>query len=311
MEPLIIICGPTAVGKSALAVKLARVLNGEIISADSQQVYRGVDIGTGKLPSIERAGIPHHLMDVVDPDSAFDAGQFVRLADAAIADIQSRGKRVIIVGGTGLYLKALMYGLVKTVARDDAYRTQLNARMDAEGIASLYAELQKVDPKKAAELMPRDKARIIRALEVHHLTGQPMSDVQAGHGFAQERYPAVWIGLTRPRAELVDAIHTRVDQMLATGWIDEVRSLLQNYGRTIAPFSAVGYREIADFLEGNCDETTLREKIYIATRQYSKRQMTWFRSTPKIAWFSPTDMEEIARYIDHQPSPRPPSRGPR
>lgn len=297
MKPLIIICGPTAVGKSALAVKLARFFNGEIISADSQQVYRGVDIGTGKLPPIERAGIPHHLMDVVDPDATFDAGQFVRLADAAIADIHARGKRVIVVGGTGLYLKALMYGLVKTVARDDAYRAQLQARLENEGIAALYAELQKCDPKKAAELMPRDKARIIRALEVHHLTGQPMSAVQAGHGFAQERYPAIWIGLTRPRAELVDAIHTRVDHMLATGWMDEVRGLLQNYGRAIAPFSAVGYREIADYLDGKCDETMMRDMIYTATRQYSKRQMTWFRSNPKITWFSPVDMEKIASHI--------------
>lgn len=298
MKPLIIICGPTAVGKSALAVKLARFLNGEIISADSQQVYRGVDIGTGKLPAIERAGIPHHLMDVVEPNDSFDAGQFVKLADAAIADVTARGKRVIVVGGTGLYLKALMYGLVKTVTRDDAYRAELNARIDRDGIETLYAELQKVDPQKAAELMPRDKTRIVRALEVFHLTGQPMSQVQAGHGFAEARYPAVWVGLTRPRAELVDAIHKRVDHMLATGWIDEVRGLMAHYGRAIAPFSAVGYREIADFLEGKFSESMMRDMIYTATRQYSKRQMTWFRSNPKIAWFSPTDMEEIARHIE-------------
>lgn len=297
MTPLIIICGPTAVGKSALAVKLARLLNAEIVSADSQQVYAGVDIGTGKLPMIERSGIPHHLIDVVPPNETFDAGQFVRLADAAIADIESRGKRVIIVGGTGLYLKALLFGLVNTVSRDDAYRALLDARIAADGIESLHAELQKVDPQKAAELKPRDKTRIIRALEVYHMTGQPMSAAQAAHGFATERYPAIWIGLTRPRAELVDVIHRRVDTMLAQGWVDEVRGLIAHYGRNIAPFSAVGYREIANYLDGKSDESMMRDMIYTATRQYAKRQMTWFRSTPKIAWFSPTDMEKIAAHI--------------
>lgn len=298
MPPIIIICGPTAVGKSALAVKLARFLNAEVISADSQQVYRGVDIGTGKMMPLERGEILHHLIDVVSPDATFDAGKFVKLADAAIADVTARGKRVIVVGGTGLYLKALLWGLVETTSRDDAFRSTLNARIAQEGVEALYAELQRVDQKKAAQLMPRDKARIIRALEVHHLTGQSMSAVQAEHGFAQERYPAIWIGLTRPRAELVNAIHTRVDRMLAIGWIDEVRGLLQKYGRAIAPFSAVGYREIADFLEGKCDEATLREKIEAATRQYSKRQMTWFRQNPKITWFSPADMEKIADHIN-------------
>jgi tRNA dimethylallyltransferase len=256
-----------------------------------------VDIGTGKLPLIERAGIPHHLIDVVEPDAAFDAGQFVTLADRTIADIQVRGKRVIVVGGTGLYLKALMLGLVKTVSRDEAFRAQLKARMEKEGVESLYAELKSVDPQKAVQLMPRDKARIIRALEVYHLTGQPMSAVQAGHGFAQERYPAVWIGLTRPRGELVTAIHRRVELMLEIGWIEEVRALIARYGRDIAPFSAVGYREIADYLDGQYDLATLREKIDTSTRQYSKRQMTWFRSNPKIAWFSPADMEKIASHL--------------
>lgn len=298
MHPLIIICGPTAVGKSALAVKLARFLNGEIISADSQQVYRGVDIGTGKLPVIERAGIPHHLMDVVEPDARFDAGQFLRLADVAIADIQARGRRVIVVGGTGLYLKALMFGLLKTVARDEDYRAGLNARIEKEGIESLHAELEKVDPQKAAQLTPRDRSRIIRALEVHHLTGQPISAVQAGHGFAEARHPAIWIGLTRPREELVDAIHHRVDAMLAAGWIEEVRGLVAKYGRDIAPFSAVGYREIADYLGGKYDAAAVREKICASTRQYSKRQMTWFRQNPKITWFSPADMEKIASHIE-------------
>lgn len=294
---MIIIVGPTAVGKSALAVKLARFFNGEIISADSQQVYRDVNIGTGKLSTIERSGIPHHLLDVVPPDGAFDAGQFVRLADAAIADIHSRNKRVIVVGGTGLYLKALMWGLVETVSRDDAFRATLNARIEKDGIETLYAELQNVDPEKAAQLMPRDKSRIIRALEVYHLTGQPMSAAQIAHGFAQERYPAIWIGLQRPREELVDIIHRRVGAMLAAGWVEEVRSLTQKYGRAIALFSAVGYREIADYLDGKIDETMMRDMICTATRQYSKRQMTWFRSNPKITWFSPADMAKIADHL--------------
>ncbi len=297
MKPLIIICGPTAVGKSALAVKLARFLNAEIISADSQQVYRGVDIGTGKLPMIERSGIPHHVLDVMAPDATFDAAQFVQLADAAIADITARGKRVIVVGGTGLYLKALLSGLLETASRDDVYRTTLNERIEKEGIEALHAELQTVDPEKAAQLNPRDKTRIIRALEVYHLTGQSMSVAQSAHGFSKERYPAIWIGLTRPREELVDAIHRRVDQMLAAGWIDEVRGLIARYGRSIAPFSAVGYREIIDYLDGKCDDATFREKICAATRQYSKRQMTWFRSNPKIAWFSPADMEKIMAHV--------------
>lgn len=297
MTPLIILCGPTGVGKSALAVKLARFFNGEVISADSQQVYRDVTIGTGKLSTIEQSGIPHHLLDVVPPNGHFDAGQFVNLANAAIEGIAARGNRVIVVGGTGLYLKALMFGLVDTVSRDDAFRATLNARMEKEGIESLHAELQTVDPQRAAALNPRDKSRIIRALEVYHLTGQPISAVQSEHGFAQERYPAVWIGLTRPRDELVDIIHKRVDAMLAAGWVDEVRELMRKYGRGIAPFSAVGYREIADYLDGKIDESMMRDMICAATRQYSKRQMTWFRANPKIAWFSPADMAKIADHI--------------
>lgn len=281
-----------------MAVKLARFFNGEVISADSQQVYRDVNIGTGKLSTIEQGGIRHHLLDVVPPDGNFDAGQFLKLADAAIADITARGKRVIVVGGTGLYLKTLMSGLVDTVSRDDAFRAALDARIEREGIESLFAELQKVDPQKAAQLDPHDKTRIIRALEVFHLTGQTMSAVQTSHGFAKERYPAVWIGLTRPREELVDIIHKRVESMLAAGWVDEVRELLARYGRGIAPFSAVGYREIADHIEGKIDESMMRDMICTATRQYSKRQMTWFRATPKIAWFSPADMAKIADHIN-------------
>lgn len=297
IQPLIIICGPTAVGKSALAVKLARFLNAEIISADSQQVYQGVDIGTGKLSPLECGEIPHHLIDVVPPDGRFDAGQFVKCADAAIADITSRGKRVIVVGGTGLYLKALLFGLVKTVSRDDAFRKKIEERILGDGIESLHAELLGVDPERAAQLKPQDRTRIIRALEVYHLTGQPMSGLQSSHGFQDERYPAIWMGLLLPRMELVNAIHTRIVQMFANGWVDEVRGLIAHYGRSIAPFSAVGYREIADFLEGKYDEALLRDKIEAATRHYSKRQMTWFRQNPKITWFSPADMEEIVRYI--------------
>lgn len=300
MTPLIIICGPTGVGKSALAVKLARHFNGEIISADSQQVYCGADIGTGKLSAIEQGGVRHHLIDVVPPDGAFDAGQFVKLADTAIADTHSRNKRVIVVGGTGLYLKALMWGLVETVSRDDAFRAALNARIEKDGIESLYTELQTVDPQKAAALTPRDKTRIVRALEVYHATGEPMSRVQSAHGFPQERYPAIWIGLQRPRDELVDIIHRRVDAMLAAGWVEEVRGLIQKYGRGIAPFSAVGYREIADYLDGKMDERMMRDMICTATRQYSKRQMIWFRSNPKITWLSPADMAKIARHIETQ-----------
>lgn len=292
MTPIIIICGPTAVGKSHIAVQLAQALNAEIISADSQQVYRFVDIGTGKLPMAERGGIPHHLIDVVSPDATFNAGRYVQLADVAIADITARGKRVIVVGGTGLYLKALLYGLVQTVARDDTLRAKLQLRIERDGIVSLYSELQRVDPLKAVQLQPQDKTRIVRALEVFHLTGTPMSQHQAAHGFAQERYPAIWVALTRPRTELVAAIHQRVDAMLAAGWVDEVKTLLARYGRDIAPFAAVGYREIADHVNG------LREKIYAATRQYSKRQMTWFRSNPKIAWFSPTDVAVIRAHIE-------------
>ncbi|PIR20031.1 MAG: tRNA (adenosine(37)-N6)-dimethylallyltransferase MiaA [Deltaproteobacteria bacterium CG11_big_fil_rev_8_21_14_0_20_47_16] len=299
-HPLIIICGPTAVGKSSLAVTLAKTLNAEIIGADSQQIYREFDIGTGKISEAERDGVAHHLIDVAAPTDTCDVGQYVKAADQAIADITSRGHRVIVVGGTGMYLRALVYGLVKTASRDTQIRDQLTARMESEGLASLYNELMEVDPVKAAQLHPNDTTRIIRALEVWQATGQPLSEIQKTHGFTTPRYPTVWIGLELPRDELVARIHSRVDTMLANGWIDEVRSLIQKYGRNCAPFFAVGYREIADYLEGQFDEATLKEKIYVATRQYSKRQMTWFRGSPEIAWFSPTDVAKICDHIQQK-----------
>lgn len=298
LKKMIIICGPTASGKTRVGIELARKYGGEIISADSQQVWREFDIGTAKATREEREEVPHHLIDVVSADQTFDASRFVELADVCVDDICRRKKIPFVVGGTGLYVKALEKGLGKIPPRDEELRKKLLKEAELHGIAKLHERLSSVDPESAEKIKPNDKTRVIRALEVFKLTGEKQSSLHKTHAFAEKRYNALKIGLNVERKELYARIDARVDKMIERGFVDEVRGLLKKYSADSQAFSAVGYREIAKHLAG---EKTLEDAVALTkqqSRNYAKRQMTWFRADPEIVWLSPDDILGMIRQID-------------
>ncbi len=295
---IIILCGPTGVGKTELAISLAEKINAEIIVADSQSVLKGFDIGTAKPSPEEREKISHHLMDVVSYGEPFDAATFSRLADEVICSIFSRKKQVIVSGGTGLYLKALLFGLMEAPKRDDKIREKLEERILKKGMASLYQELQTLDPKRAKEIHPHDAVRIIRALEIAELAGKP-SDLVKNHGFQKEKYEALKIGLTRPREELHQRINDRVLMMLNRGWVEEVKNLMEQgidliHGKT----KTIGYPTLARHLKGEIFIKEAIEEIQKESRKLAKRQMTWFRADKQIQWFHPDQGEEIFKKME-------------
>lgn len=283
--PLVVICGPTASGKTALALNLAEKFPVEIISADSRQVYRGMDIGTAKATGQERAAVPHHLVDVVDPDEEFTAGRFVTLSRAALRSITLRGHRPLLVGGTGLYIKTFTEGLLEAPAADESLRTRLTDLEDQQGTGTLHARLQQVDPVMAERLSPRDQVRLVRALEVFELTGRRLSELQARHGFSDNPFRLLKIGVTADRDALYRRIDERVHRMVEMGLVDEVESLLaKGYSPLLKSMQTIGYREIIHFLQGEISLDEAIARIQQQSRRYAKRQMTWFRRDSTIIW---------------------------
>jgi tRNA dimethylallyltransferase len=283
---ILVICGPTASGKSDLALRLAHALDAEIINADSMQIYRGLDIGTAKPSKGQQAEIRHHLIDVADPDQPFSAADFSAAADAAIRNIVSRGKRVVVVGGTGLYIRALVSGLVDSPSGAGEIRRTLQDDADRIGNAAMLERLQQVDPELAAGLHPNNLVRIIRALEVHQLTGVPLSRYQKEHTFATRRYDALQFGITVDRELLYTRIDERVDRMLAAGLLEEVAALLAaGFGRNLKSMRSIGYKEAAARLRGELSGEEAIRLIKRDTRHYAKRQLTWFKADPDILWF--------------------------
>jgi tRNA dimethylallyltransferase len=283
-----VIVGPTASGKTELAIELAAELGGEIVSADSVQVYRHFEIGTGKPSAEERARAPHHLIDILEPEEPIDAADWAVRAEAAISDISSRGKKPIVCGGSCLWVRALILGLAPLPGADAEVRARHGLLAEREGRAALHRRLAEVDTASAERLAPNDFVRVSRALEVFELTGTPMSEWQARHGFRNPRRPARLIGVRRERAELDERILARTERMLARGLVDEVRRLLSaGYGGTRA-FGSVGYREIKEALaEGRpFDEAELADRITRATRRFARRQRTWLRDQP-VEWLPP------------------------
>lgn len=284
MPPQVIaLVGPTGTGKTALSLTLARRLDAEIVNCDSRQVYRQLDIGTAKPSAEQRRALPHHLFDVVDPDEPFDCARYRDLARAAIAGIQQRGRAVLLVGGSGLYLKALRDGLVPAPPRDAALRASLEA-LEAAEPGALHARLRGLDPPGAARLHPHDLVRLVRAIEVAEASGRPLSAWQAEHAGRAPELPMRVIALTCERAALYDRLDARCRAMLEGGLIDEVRALLQRYDANLAPLRSIGYREIAAHLRG---EYSLDEALALmqrATRQFAKRQMTWWRGDETVEW---------------------------
>jgi len=297
---IVAIVGPTASGKSALAIHLAQRFGGEIINADSVQVYRGLDIGSAKTSIQEREVVPHHLIDILDPEEIFSAAHFRREADELIHRLYQRNTRIFVVGGTGLYLKVLTRGIFVGPARNPEFRKALQSREEKEGQLALYQELQALDPLAASRLHPQDTSRIIRALEVYYLSGKPISAFQNNHRFKEKPYEVLKLGLYCDRNELDRRIEDRVNRMLQMGWIEEVRSLL-NGGtkRDHKSMQSIGYRTVVSYLFG---EVTLPEAVRLIqrdTRRYAKRQMTWFRADSQIRWFqaAPLDYSVIEKTV--------------
>jgi len=300
---VVVIVGPTCSGKTRAALQLAQRVGGEVISCDSQQVYVGMDVGTGKVTATERSRIPHHLLDVVEPDQDMTAARFVELADRAIADVQSRGKAAIVCGGTGLYIRALLLGLFESPPA----HPELRAELAALGVVGLRAELVRVDPVAAAKIQSNDQKRMIRALEVFRLTGEPISSHQARHNHRAlpYRFDARVVGLAPERQSLYRAIDARVDAMIENGLEAEVARLRERgFVPPLRSQQAIGYAELHAVAAGELTRTRAIELIKRNSRHYARRQLSWFRSDPAITWYaglSDVDLDELGEYLgpDH------------
>ena len=295
LPKLLILSGPTGSGKSELAIELASLLGAEILNADSMQVYRGMDIGTAKLPISKRKGIPHHLIDIVDPDQEFNAALFRSHALPIIDDLSRRGGiPIIVVGGTGLYVKALLGGLFKCPPSQRELRQKLWGECEDKGSTYLYERLCGLDSKAAESIHPMDTIRIIRALEVVYLTGRPFSEVTEEHRFSDRRFSPLHLCLYVDREVLYDRINSRTLLMIDAGLVEEVEGLLSmGYGPELKPMKAIGYRHIVGYLKGDWDLDEAVRLIQRDTRRYAKRQSTWFRADPEVVWVNPDDRSEI------------------
>lgn len=293
-EPLMVLVGPTAVGKTSLAIQICQRFKAEIINADSVQVYRGLDIGSAKPTADELAAAPHHLVDVVDPDQDFDAARFAELADQAISDIRSRGKRVLVAGGTGLYIKALLFGLAPLPSVDDDLRKELSEDWQRLGNVAMHHRLAELDSEAAGRLHPNDRQRVLRALEVCLQTGQPISAQQKEHAFASPRYRHFSVSLSRPKPELDARIARRCHIMWEQGLADEVQGLLDSgIARDCRALGSLGYAQAVRFLYGELSQKEAIAEMIARTKAYAKRQLTWFRGIEGINWHSPNDHSAI------------------
>jgi len=295
---IIIILGPTAVGKTDLALDLATGFCGEIICADSMQVYRHLDIGTSKPTREERARVPHHLIDIVDPDGEFSAALFSRQAGDIIGDLHGR-RTVIVAGGTGLYIRALTGGIIEGPGTDEDRRKLYRERLESQDREVLYARLQEMDPEAAGRIHPHDGVRIIRALEIAELAGEPISEKHRRHGFRQVRYECLKVGLYRDREELYRRIDSRAGQMVEAGLVRETERILRlGYDENIKPLQSLGYRYFIQYIKGKMTLDEALRSMQRDTRHYARRQMTWFRGEGDIEWFHPDEAGQIRARID-------------
>jgi tRNA dimethylallyltransferase len=279
---IVVVAGPTGVGKTRAAVELCKQLGGEIVGADSVQVYRGFDIGSCKPGSAELDGVIHHLIDIVDPTENIDAAGYAQLADATIAGIIGRGRLPVVAGGTGLWLRALLRGLVELPAVDKELRAELELEFARRGGEAMHRRLAAVDPATAARVHSRDMIRIVRALEVHAQTGTALGELQQLHAGGEPRYDALTIVLDSAMGAWLPDIARRARVMLEAGLVDEVRALMERFGPELRPLRSVGYRQVVNALESGQTIDHIEREIIRATRLYGKRQRTWFRSEPSV-----------------------------
>ena len=299
MAPLIVVVGPTGSGKTALAITLAKQFNAEILSADSMQFYRGMEIGTAAPTQEEQAQVPHHFVSCLNPDETMAAGKYQELARAKVQELQQQGKQVVVVGGSGLYVNALIDGLFEGPARDEAIRERLMEEAETQGNDALMQRLQTVDPDYAAQLTSsNDLIRIVRALEVYEITGTPFSILHQEHQDSAQRLDARFFGLDWDREQLYARINTRVDAMVTAGWVEEVQALLNaGYGPELNRLKALGYREIAAHLQGKQSLEEALEATKMHHRRYAKRQLTWFRGDDRVHWLQCTPETTSAQLL--------------
>ncbi|MCF8032138.1 MAG: tRNA (adenosine(37)-N6)-dimethylallyltransferase MiaA [Desulfarculaceae bacterium] len=295
---LVVLAGPTAAGKTALSLRLAREHDAEIVGADSVQVYRGLDIGSAKPTAQERAQAPHHLIDVADPAEGFSAARYAEMAGEAIAEIHARGKKALVVGGTGLYIKALLWGLVPAPPVDPALRQELGVQWEAEGPEAMHQRLAAKDPAAAARLHPNDRQRVLRALEVCLQTGRPFSEQLKRHQKDQPRYQHLIIGLERLREELNQRIELRARAMWDGGLLEEVAGLIKTGTPPESPgLASLGYRQARAALSGRMQPDDALFDMIKATKAYAKRQLTWFRGVEGLHWHHADDHEGVSRRV--------------
>jgi len=297
-QKVVVIAGPTASGKSGLAVELSLLLQGEIVNADSMQVYRYMDVGTAKPAPSERRMVPHHLLDVVDPDEEFNAAIYRSLAVPIIRDLLLRGKVCFVVGGTGLYIKTLLGGLLHCPPADKGLREKLRDQAEEQGLESLFRRLEALDPVSARKIHAHDKVRVLRALEIIELTKRPLSALVQGHGFQDSTFQALKICLQIDRKELYHRINERSLLMVERGLVEETKNLLAGgYSPDLKPMKSLGYRHAVRYLEGRYDREEMVRQLQLDTRRYAKRQLTWFRADPSVTWIDPQRKEHLVETI--------------
>ena len=295
---VVVICGPTALGKTAVAIDLAGRFASEIISADSMQVYRYMNIGTAKPTPDEQAQVPHHMIDVVDPDECFDAKQFATMARKKISGLHCLGATPFVVGGTGFYIKALVHGLFGVEITDLQVRSRLKEEVETHGSQKLHKRLQDCDPDSALRIHPNDTYRVIRALEIYELTGAAVSDLHRAHRFKDNPFRVLKIGLYMDRERLYNRIDQRVDDMVKAGLVDEVKMLLdRGYSSDLKSMQSIGYRHMIDFIEGRLSWERTLSVLKRDTRRYAKRQIAWFKADPEVVWSTKERINDIRQKI--------------
>jgi tRNA dimethylallyltransferase len=295
---LIVICGPTGIGKTSTAIEVARANNGEIIGADSMQIYRYMDIGTAKPTPEEQRRVTHHMIDAVDPDVQFDAAQFASLARQHVTQLHDKGIIPFVVGGTGLYIKSLLYGIYQSELVDPEVRSRLKKEATEHGIQWLFQRLKQCDPVTAQRLHPNDTYRIMRALETYEASGKSISEYQKSHGFSEHPYDVLKIGLNMDRKRLYERINRRVDKMIAAGFVDEVRKLLDlGYAAALKSMQSIGYRHMVDYIQGRLSWKECLRTMKRDHRRYAKRQLTWFGADTEIIWKEPKQLREIMKVV--------------
>lgn len=298
MKKIIVICGPTGIGKTTFAIALAGTFNGEVVGADSMQIYKHMNIGTAKPSKEELDQVRHHLVDCVDPKTEYDAGQYIRDAGAAIQDILSRKKLPIVAGGTGLYIRALLHGLFRSDPICEKTMEKLSSDLETDGPGELHDRLKLCDPEAAFKIHPNDAFRVIRALEIFLATGKKISDLQTQHNFNANRYRAFKIGLSIDRQELYDRINQRVEIMVANGLLMEVKALLKKgYSFDLKPMKAIGYYHMALFIQGDISWDEAIRLLKRDTRRYAKRQFTWFNKDKEIHWLHPGQINKAKVWV--------------